>query len=464
MLTAPLIRRRAAYLAWQASRSAQLPACRLFRSQRGAWKRRDKKGENSRDGQEEAIARADEKGSDTKTSDGPSLLEQLFPEETKRYQGQVQQDTRPDIPRLPFDTNVPARPKKGRQQRTIPQKTTPGASGWQRTLELQGGQEPTLLLLRHASKSLVEEDFRQLIPQGLHVEGWKLERGHILKVIPVRDLATLEHRHRYYLLFSNPLSANAYQEHVTRLHRLAATHTPKDTDSPIMPPPGIFSDGLDVNAAIASYSLIPPSQKIVLRMLKPPYTPMLEGIIRNQGYHQIVNRRDKSPFEARLTLEGPQLSQSSIHQVLHLSGKDRALSWSGGHDTVDVRLTKWEPREPDAAISPGDLATPAAQRTEDAQLSRDFANSRGIDITAPADEDTGLYKHTPRSGFNDVYIVGFDTKEALQTFVAFWHRRPMDPAEWRRDGKKRDHEFGSYNEEANRDEEAAPVAKVEVLW
>ncbi|KAK5129700.1 hypothetical protein LTR08_002944 [Meristemomyces frigidus] len=385
-------------------------------------------------------------------SPAPSLIEQLFPEETKRYEEARRAASR-EIPRLPLEPVVPFSERRddGLESKVaLPFRTRVMQESMRE--EDARDRRTTILVLRNASPNLVEEDFRRLIPQGKHVEGWTLEQGDILKVVPARDLATLEHQNNYYLLFSSRLSAYTYQSQAFRIYQMAAAHTPISMTSPIPPPPGYMIDGMDSHAAIESFALVPAAQSFELRQLQPPLSPMLQSIIRHEGYACLVNRKDKMPFEVRLTLDGPQMHTSVIRFILHASGKERAWNWSGGDENIPP-IAKWEPR---AAVSPLDHDSQRArrfkvadERTEEEQMERDLANlerkmekDRDASDTAQAQQQ----RRTPQL----VYIVGFHTEHAAQCFISFWHKRPMA---WKGVGSGKDVE-----------EDLPPVTNVEMLW
>lgn len=372
----------------------------------------------------------EERGQEPAESDDggrkPSLIEQLFPEETKRYE-QAQRKASREVPRLPLDSLLSA--PEPPTERHVPARTEGESNqALRRRRHMQQrdehSKETTVLVLRNASPNLTEDDFRRLVPQGQHLEGWTLEQSDILKVIPGRNLATLEHLGYYYLLFSSRLGAVTYQAQATRIARMAAAHTPSSMSSPIPPPPGYQIEGLDAHAAIESFALIPPSQNLELRQLSTPLSPMLEAIVKHRGYPALVNRANKSPYEVRLVLDGPQLQLNTIKHILHASGRDRALSWSGG-DEIVPSITKWNPRpntSPHDTTSLGALSLSAAnKRTEEEQLQLDvqrlhqYAGMRG-----------GSASNTlPRRSAPLVYILGFKTEGAARSFVAFWHRRAM---------------------------------------
>ncbi|EMC92581.1 hypothetical protein BAUCODRAFT_114323 [Baudoinia panamericana UAMH 10762] len=360
-----------------------------------------------------------------------SLAEQLFPK-TKKDAGDEERPPR-EIPRLPLES--PNMPKRMTRSDHNIFHDRPMMPQLEREIRRQDELSPeiTVLVLRNASKNLVEEDFRRLVPQGQHMEGWMLEQGDIIKVLPGRDLATLEQGNYYYLLFKNRLSAFTYQGHVSRMFQIVAQQTPTSTASQIPPPPGYKVLGMDAHAVLQAFTLVPASQKMDLRMLSHPMTPAMDSLVKHQGYKALVRRPDRMPFEVRLTLEGPQLQVPAIRHVLVETAKDRSLPWSGGDDNVP-RITKWEPTNPATTRdrhSPKAGAVPAPDASELAATSGDHV------------EET---RRSPQL----VYILGFCTELAAQRFLRYWHRRPMTLSE---DGI----EHGHYDD-------IAPITNVEMLW
>ncbi|EME88683.1 uncharacterized protein MYCFIDRAFT_213375 [Pseudocercospora fijiensis CIRAD86] len=373
----------------------------------------------------------------------PSLIEQLFPEESKKYEEKVSRE----IPRLPLDIGespqiAPAATPFSREdgKNTLP-KRDPDA------VKAASRPNTSVLELRNASKNLTEEDFRRLIPQGKHIEGWTLKEGDIQKVIPCRDLETLAHRCIYYILFSSVLSAFTYKAHVQRIHRFAALFTPSNTASPIPAPPGWMVEGIDVQSAIQAFALVPPNQKLELRQLQPPLTPMISSIFNNEGYRPLVKREDRMPYEARLTMEGPQLQPSVIRHIMMDDGKKRGLSWSGG-DNFDLKITRWE-LDMDSVPSEYDRSERAARWVERQELGEDIPDPAA---SSPTFEAEPKAKEPPRRTPGNVFIIGFHTENAAQSFIAHWHRRPL-----RRPG-------ASEADAMEEDGDLPPIANLEILW
>lgn len=402
--------------------------------------RRDDRGRGkSRDAQKERNSVEAVRDKEEPTT--PSLAEQLFPEETKRY-AEAQRKLR-EVPRLPLDKLEVPKP-------IHPLKPPPKPDGPMRSWAAQrlentmraAGPGTSILVLRNATPNLTEEDFRRLVPQGKHIEGWTLEQGDIIKVIPGRNLQDLSPQNVYYLLFSSALSAFSYQGQVTRIHTLTSQHTPSSMTAPMPPPPGYMIEGLDVHAAIEAYALVPPGQKLEMRQLKPPLTPAMQLLVKHRGYPDIVNRENKMPFEARLTLEGPQLALSAVRHEIMSDGKKRGLSWSG-EDSNSIDISRWEGER---WISPMD---------DNSRLTRSqMAKWDEVDVSEPTmaaghetnSNDSGISQQKRRTP-GVVYIVGFRTERAAQSFVQYWHRRPI--------GSPKHHDIEG---------DIPPIANVDLLW
>ena len=436
MQTAPELRRRILSAQWASHSTTHLRAT----IHKSALYRNDSNGKGV-EGEHDAVSTVSQPKKQP-------LIQQLFPEETKRYETAKREAGR-EVPRLPLQEKsiilekTAATPATQHQNPSITEQPLRLWTARRSREEVernmrQSGVQTSVLVLRNASLNLVEEDFRRLIPRGKHMEGWTMEQGDILKIIPGRDLATLAQQNYYYLLFSSQLSAFAYQGHATRIFHLAAAHTPSSILSPIAAPKGYTVDGIDVHDAIESFALVPPSQKMELRQLREPLSPLMKTIIQYQGYPSLVKRDGKMPFEVRLTLEGPQLQASTIRWILHASGKARALPWSGG-DEIIPKITKWELPY---VLSPLDHEAwkKVEERTEDHQARRDAWKAQRL-----RDGNDGEKRRTHLS----VHIIGFHTEHAAQTFLRFWHRRPMT---WE----------GSGN--AKEEDDLPPIANVEMLW
>jgi len=104
-----------------------------------------------------------------------ALLEELFPEETWRPRlAHAAQRKTPRLDVRKLGRYVPSGPTIRRQ---------PVFMGAWRVREAMAaqGEQSTVLVLRHASKNLVLEDFQRLIPRGKHLDSWSPDLGNIVR-------------------------------------------------------------------------------------------------------------------------------------------------------------------------------------------------------------------------------------------------------------------------------------------
>lgn len=420
MLSARSASARIALRSWSAEQSA----IRRYASNRSgpsdrpgsnSFRRRNRESGPVRPGkiEREAIRERSRRQAEQPAEDKPSLIEQLFPEESRRYE-EAQRAAR-EVPRLPVKEVIEPAPEEQPKPNASPQ------YGWvPKNIQKAPSSETAVLVLRNASPNLTEEDFRRLIPQGKHIEGWTLKQADFQKVVPGRDLTDLAHQGVYYLIFSSPLSAYTFQGHVMRIHRLASTYLPNSVTSPAPPAPGHMIEDINVHAALEAYAIVAPGQKLELALLKRPMSPLMDAIARNQGIPSVVNRAGKMPFEVRLTLEGPQLGPSAVRHMLMESAKQRGLNWSGAErENSNLKIDRWDPERHISAVDKSDYALRnVMDRTEGDQLFRDQARKMRSDAL---DNELGLKRRTPGA----VYILGFYTEKAARSFVSHWSCVPL---------------------------------------
>lgn len=351
-----------------------------------------------------------------------SLAERLFPAYDAPLNGQ-KDIIRREVPQLsePLQTGHKAPPSTRPKHATYRDKDK--TDRWP-DLDQTSGPSP-VLRIEAVSKTLTITDFRRIIPQGKHIEGWTLDQGDILEVIPGRRLDTLSAETFYFLVFATSESARAYYEHANLVHQVAQQYTPDALHlSSQLLPPGIMSQGMDAAAVVQSYTLAGPGSRLFLRLLNFPLSTWVKLFVKEGGLPWIKHRPDRHPFELRLTLEGPELSAPELRQVFRASGEDRALPWSGGAD-YDLSVVKWE-------------------------VTRDVDKR----IIAPSSVDQETL-HVPRPDSHipseAVYIVGFETEHAARSFRAYWHCRAIE-----RPGD-------SQSSEEEGDEHPA-VVQLEFLW
>lgn len=390
---------------------------------------------------------------DAKQTERPSLLEELFPEEAQKHPQPQSQPKQRDIPRLDVRSSLPAFPGGKPTEPRVNLKEATADNWWNRTRtaevkmqapasapEAPPGKQQVggVLMLINASKTLVEDDFTRLIPQGLHIEGWPLEQADIVKVIPGRNTSTLERDDFYFILFKSRDSMNAYRKHVLQLHSLASRHVQSSLTSTIPPPPGYHINGQDVDALLQNYTLLPPSRIMRLLPLPKQVSPSVLDIIKNRGYPDIVKSPLNRPYIVMMRLEGPQLPITVIKGALGRVEKERRVPWDRdfGDLTYYTRTSKAK------NIKYQDTKT-RLDHSEDAT-----DDVVGGEITTDADKD----KEAPtnkreRRRLKNSYLFGFHSHDAALSFVQYWHRRCLD--------------MPSFPFE---NDEIAPVVDAELLW
>lgn len=374
------------------------------------------------------------------------LLDELFPE--ARNYIQPHYTKRNPYPRLDLPSSAPLvrmySPKKklNDRERYI--------QAFQNSSEMLSA-----LQLLYCSTELTEADFRRVIPQGRHIEGWARD-GEIHKIIPGRDPLSLERLPFYYLVFKNPEAALKYQNNAARLHKLSKLYGYSNTVFAIPPPPGLLENGEDLHAALSSYSLTPPGQDLHLNMVMQPYNPSLSRLIAQGGYPLVASATtstDKPIHKVLLYIEGYEPTPYDIYQVLMQDASMRGIVWPfvREHQSVyrlrDVMDTKTRFR----SVS---TANPRAARTD--KNSHDpYAEFLGHNSTDESEDDNGQdAKAINQLIMNRVYnrwIVEFSDEDAAKRFARLWHRKilPMQ---------------ASVKHRTWRDLEEARMCNAEYLW
>lgn len=241
-------------------------------------------------------------------------------------------------------------------------------------------------------------------------------------VIPARDPETLRLVGSYFLIFSNPAAAKAYQENVSHIHRIARTYTPRSLQSPIPPPPGMLIDGEDVHSLIQSYTLIPPGHNLRLTMVMRPLTPLVRQIVEHGGYNLIASRPNRSEHEVLLSFDGEkQPTPYHIQTALGADGTARGRSWAfaGGWPPKITELDMPGPWRGDSEDSGG---------IDDRDLVEDNYNAG----SEHGSEGKGRYDGKRRKGVPK-WIIAMESDAEAKRFARSWHRRPFptrDPAEY----------------------------------
>ncbi|KAG9962070.1 hypothetical protein KCU61_g5099, partial [Aureobasidium melanogenum] len=383
-------------------------------------------------------------------------MEELFPEEA---QPKPQTSTRPkerDIPRLDVRASLP-KPRTPRPEQREPRKAN--NDNWWNRMPGSAASEPTpasdrrrrqrvegVLMLRNASKTLVEDDFTRLIPQGLHIEGWTLDQADIVKVVPGRNTSTLERANFYFILFSSRAAMNAYRTHVISLHSLASRHVQSSLTSPIPPPPGYHLNGQDIDSLLQTYTLLPPSRVLHLLPLPMQLSPSIVDIIHNLGYPDIVKGPLREPYIVMIRLEGPQLPITMVKGVLGKVERERRIPWN--REFGDLSYRTWDPKPKNISpFSANNRLDKGGTKIRNHWLEE---IEELAEMDNPMEEEDDFDRRAggrERRKARQSYLFGFDSEDAALTFVQYWHRRPLDMSGMNFDS-----------------DDIAPVVDAELLW
>ncbi len=158
------------------------------------------------------------------------------------------------------------------------------------------------------------------------------------------------------------------------------------------PPPGMLVEGEDVYSVLQNYALCPPSQKISLRIVFPPYAPALKRLLELRGYPQIMRPEDKSCKSVLFWVDGFQPTIHDIREMISRDKRSRGLNWALANTLKPVEK----------------VDSSAAREWEEAEF--------GATEAAETTQFRGLY---PR------YLIHFADENEARRFTRAWHRRPF---------------------------------------
>ncbi|KAG8626383.1 hypothetical protein KVT40_005328 [Elsinoe batatas] len=277
---------------------------------------------------------------------------------------------------------------------------------WEKKQEVQGPKG--FLRLDSASVNLVPEDFYRLMPQSKHLEGWHLRMGAIEKIVPGRDLDTLQRTDHYYLVFQSVRSAMEYRDRAHRIAKLYDICGPfaHVSDKPITK--DLLLPGENPDQLAKLYTLGPHGKALDLRVMKAHHPKYME---HDGGYSAILKRPWRSPAEVIIRAG---LSHLSFHPLRSAFGKAelrRNMPWTGDEFGA-FKLYLWNPR----------------WRSKKVQEARNKPNKDTKGQPVPIDEreagnDEDGEKHGPKRP--QTFLVGLQSMEDAEAFARYWHRREL---------------------------------------
>ena len=163
------------------------------------------------------------------------------------------------------------------------------------------------------------------------------------------------------------------------------------------PPKGMIIEGDNVHALLQDYALCPPSQKISLKMLFPPYSAGVKRLINQRGYTQLVSHNEKAGRAVLFWVNGHQPSTNLVRNVIAQDGRDRGMEWIPVNRRNSIEKV-------DVPIVIGDA--------------EDLDDSESKEIE-DVEEPGGTRRHYPR------WIIPFVDEDEARRFVRAWHQRPF---------------------------------------
>lgn len=167
-------------------------------------------------------------------------------------------------------------------------------------------------------------------------------------------------------------------------------------------------EGENIHDVLQNYALCPPSQKISLRVLFPPYSPAIRRLIDQRGYAQIEvppapasemiqdeqqkkdNSRSRSGRAILIWVQGYNPPLSSIREMINQDGRKRGLAWSLANDV------------------------PAIEKV-------DYSSEDGTTTQPKGSAEGDQSKERLRRR----WIVTFTDESEARRFIRRWHRRPF---------------------------------------
>lgn len=331
------------------------------------------------------------------------LLAQLFPKEYAARDLKQREEQQRRLKQLKTSSILPRSQREKKEQKT---ELEIEPTKWDRKKQVG---EKGILRFGHASKNLVAEDFLRLMPHSKNLEGWSLRLGAIEKVVPGRDLETLERQDFYYLVFESMRSAEEYRQRALRIAELYDIYGPFSQMSSRPMPRGLLLPGEDPMQLVKSYTLAPPGQPLDLNLMKPPYKATAASVSKQGGYAAIVGRPWKSPAEVILRAGEWTLSYGPLIDAIRAAERDRNMPWTGGSfDKVKLAIWSIPQKAGQAKNSATEVSPPPS-----------------ADEAQEAEQELHSVEKLPPLPKPKTYIAGFETATDADAFARYFNRRHL---------------------------------------
>jgi hypothetical protein len=307
------------------------------------------------------------------------------------------------------------------------------------------GEDPLperVLIFKNLSKTLVEDDFRRLIPEG----------GEYLRVFPVRDPFTLQQSGNYTIVFPTAEAATAYRDAVYHTHlNLVRKHTRTSIFSKQLDlPPNFHINGENVSRLIKWFAILPNRATLSAQRF-PSLSPTKTVLAMNGGYKEIVGREGKIQPKILFRVQGVSVSKTDIAAAIHHDGRERNLPWNIVNHGIALRQS-WT-----SDLSQNTVAVETTHDVVDESNSKAMGNSEG-DLPS----DSSSPEELNDNGYNEPWVLTFATHLEAQRFARAWHMRPFPVPPVDSPGFEDFTPRVRHKKSKNREQETLVLA--EVLW
>lgn len=169
-------------------------------------------------------------------------------------------------------------------------------------------------------------------------------------VIQARDIRTLNPLSFYYLLFNSIASATIYRENLVRLHALSKTSSFIAKANMPLPTYMYIKDDEDVSTLLKSFTILPSTGRLFVRLLREPFTPFIRKMIEEGNHTAVKEQQGRGDALVMLTIGSGRFSEADIHEALNRSGRKRNLQWQLAGGECDVEKINGDEAASDESI------------------------------------------------------------------------------------------------------------------
>ena len=250
--------------------------------------------------------------------------------------------------------------------------------------------------------------------------------GILATVIPGRDPHSLAPTGSYLLVFRSVTAAKSFCNRLRKVRSIAYKHTLRCVEGPIPPPPGYMDEGVNAYDVVQRFTIMPPSQHFMLKLLGPEVPKKLQSLLRAGGYERQLGRDAKQQHSVTAWVDGTRFDARDWRAVLtRQDARRRGMPWKlarRGIRAIDqavglnVEMTDDDDGDTiEKQRAGGSRGEDKGRGAEDA----DKDDDGGDDEADVADDRSG------RKGLGRC-VLSFESAAEAHRFVREWHRRPVN--------------------------------------